>query len=163
MNKIERGILPEKNASVRLFRYCGTLLWLAGLLLLLLAVSKMIVLREALSFAQAPDPVLPAIPARDARLIAACCELFVGLTLLIRESVYVKALHLIILSSGFLAYKMTFVLLKAALPCACLGVLETWLHMPYGVAEGISFLVLAVFLAIGYSSMHVLHLLRERH
>ena len=136
----------QNHAVILLFIYS------AGFLLLTTAIAKLISSLGSSHILALPDPIF-IIPFRWMFCIAGIVELAVAYSCFISNKIGLCAGLVALLSTNFLMYRFSLLLVGWHSPCACLGTLTDALHIPPQTADTAMKIILAYLLLGGYATL----------
>jgi hypothetical protein len=138
--------LPTGGSSKISFR----IIYVAGLLLLLTGVAKLISATGSAGILNWPDPLL-GINYRYVFWTVGTLEVLVSLYVFLGEDIWTKAALVGSLATCFAIYRFGLLLIKYDRPCGCLGNLTDQLHIAPQVADIAMKVILGYLLLAGWS------------
>ena len=127
-----------------------TCLRLAGMLLLLAAIAKIVSASSSAHIQQSLDPIF-AIPFRAVFIIVGIVEMVVALICFFSKRVLLQAGLVAWISTNFAVYRFSLVLIGYHKPCSCLGDLTDALHIPSQIADTTMKIILAYLIFSSYA------------
>jgi hypothetical protein len=131
------------------------LLRLAGFLLLLVGVIKLISAFSGVAYLREFDPVLTFLHNEQVLIIIGNIELALAVLLLMSPNVLEVRLGLLALCATFVIYRISRLVLHVTTPCPCLGRASDWLHITPSHALALANCLLFIFGTIGVISVAI--------
>lgn len=124
------------------------LLRIAGLLLFLVGLLKIVSAFSGVAYLAQPDPVLTFLNNKLVLLLAGNAELFLaGIILLVPKAWYAR-FGLLAICATFVMYRIGLSVLHVRSPCPCLGRASDWLHLTPRQVDSLALILLLILQAI---------------
>ncbi len=127
-------------------------LYLAGVLLLITAIAKLVSAGNTASIWQTTDPVF-SISFRAVFWIVGIIELITAAICFVGKRLALQAVLVVWLSTSFLAYRLGLWWLDWHLPCPCLGSMAAALHIPPQIADIFLKIIFGYLLVGSYATL----------